>query len=478
MHSEGALVGTSEPAQSGALPGAKRVIVVLLVCILPRLILFGLVRPWSPRVEAQAILQGDAAEYHQLAITMLERHRFLDGATGRPEAIRTPIYPLLVASTYFLFGYRPWVVLLVQIIIDTFSCFLLLLTLSRNLDRRSAIAGSLFYALDPFLIMYCSRLLSDVLNVCFLVAALYLFGAAMTARSRRTSLSYYAACGLFTGLAALVRPISQYLPLILVAVIFVSSRRQPEKALKYSAAYLLAAVLALSPWIARNCATFGSCSLSTSGSYNLLVLNIAPMEMVRHHRDAETVRKMLLSEAGEMMAADGLRQDEVSPFQEAKYLNRLAARYIKSDPLLFGKIYLLGVFHTLFSVDSAGYARLLGLPQASFDIKAYASIIALFKAFVSKKGATGLLIAGLIAPYLLVSYFCAIVGLVVSWRRYDRCLLWLSLVVAVYFVLVTGAAGTARFKLPSIPFYLVFAGSGANWLFERIRSKPVRRDLA
>jgi len=175
----------------------------------------------------------------------------------------------------------------------------------------------------------------------------------------------------------------------------------------------------------------------------------------------------LLAEADKMMQADGLRPQDLDGFQKAQYWQELAVGYIKNDPGAFVRSYLLGVFHTLFSLDTKAYSRILGLPADDFDIKGYTSILDATKAFLGKKGIVGLLIGGTIASYLLVTYLGAMIGLLASWKRYaDRPSLVLILLFALYFVLITGVAGLARFKLPAIPFYLAFAGMGLSYLYE------------
>ena len=151
---------------------SKYVVIVLTVCIGVRLIFFGLVQPWNPQVEEQVILVDDAKGYHQLATTLIEDHRFALSGTDPPNAKRTPGYPLFIASAYSLFGPRPWTVLLVQILVDTLSCLLLLLTLARLFGQRVALISSFFYALNPPLILFSSRLLSEVLFV-FLFPSVY-----------------------------------------------------------------------------------------------------------------------------------------------------------------------------------------------------------------------------------------------------------------------------------------------------------------
>ena len=446
----------------------KYVGIILFICIGLRLIFFGFVQPWTPEVETQVILQFDAHLYHQLASTLIESHRFAYSSTGPPEALRTPLYPLLIAGFYLLFGHKPWIVLLVQILIDTLSCFLLLLTLSRLFDQRVALISSLFYALDPFLISHSSKLLSDVLFIFLLVAAFYLFSVAITAKSHRTALLSYGISSLFMGIATLVRPISQYIPLILVVFFFIYYRRLKD-IIKYSILCLFVFVLMLSPWFIRNYNTFGSFSLSTSGPYNLLVLNVVPMEMARRKQDALTVRCDLLGEAEKMIIADGKEPQKLNQFQRAEYWQRLAIKYITSDPFRFGQFYFLGIFHSFASLGTSTYAHMLRLPMTTSNMKGYANIFDLVKAFFREKGTTGLVIAGIIAPYLLISYLGLVVGLFISWKQYNKGPLLFCLLLALYFIAIPGAGGHARFKLPSLPFYIPFVGIGINYFYERVR---------
>jgi 4-amino-4-deoxy-L-arabinose transferase-like glycosyltransferase len=443
---------------------------VLLICLGTRLIFFGMVHPWAPQTEKDVVLQRDALYYDRLASTLIESHRFAYSATGHPDALRTPLYPLFVAGLYSLFGRAPWVVLLAQILLDVLSCLLLALALARLFDPRVAVIASLFYALDPFLILYSSALISDTLFVFFLVTALYVLSLAITANFDNARLRGYGAASVLLGLATLVRPVSQYIPVVLVLFFLVRYGRRPRVVLKYSAVCVFLFMFVLSPWLVRNQLLFGRFSLSTSGSYNLLVLNVVPMERERRNQDSETVKQVLLSEADSAMISDGKNAESLNEFEKAGYRERLAIEYIRNDTFSFGKFYCLGILHTFWNLGTSEFARSLGLAMAPFDIKAHTNIVDLAKAFVRTKGSHGFLIAGLVFPYLLLSYVGMVAGFVVSWKRYGWERLLPCLLLAIYFVLVTGAAGFARFKLPSIPFYLPFVGIGIDHLTRRNRS--------
>jgi len=62
----------------------------------------------------------------------------------------------------------------------------------------------------------------------------------------------------------------------------------------------------------------------------------------------------------------------------------------------------------------------------------------------------------------------SVVGLVISWSRYDRRVLLFICLMSSYFILITGANGNVRFKLPSLLFYLCFAGIGFEYVFRSV----------
>ena len=185
------------------------------------------------------------------------------------------------------------------------------------------------------------------------------------------------------------------------------------------------------------------------------------MEMSRLHQDATTVQQNLLAQADQLMVTDGLKSPVLNDFQKSRYWQELALTYIRKEPVDFGKSFLLGVFHLFFNLDTRKYEEVFGNPVTVMDIKSYPNLINLAKAFVARKGAAGLLIGGLIAVYLLVTYAGAALGIFISWKHYpDKPFLLMILLLILYFILVTGPTGLARYKLPAIPFYLVFTGIG------------------
>lgn len=451
----------------------KRIFIILLICFGLRLIFFVIVRPWNPKVLDYAILVRDGRVYHEIANTLLETGRFAKSSTAPPEVLRTPLYPSFIAVSYWLFGQKPYVVMLFQILIDTISCFLLFIMLFRLLGQKVASISSLIYALDPFFILYNSRLMSEIVFVFFIIAGFYFLSYAIRAKYDRKALLNCGIASLLMGIATSLRVIILYIPLIIIIFFVICFWRKPKVFMKYSMITLLLFCLAVAPWLIRNYLIFDKFSLSTSGSFNLLVLYVVPMEIPNRHKDKHAVRRELLAEADEMIVSEGLNPEELNEFQKTKYWERLAFKYIKNDPWKFIKVYFLGVFHTFMNLETTTYALMFGKPMQQVDLKAYTNIFDLLKAFISHKSIVELVIACFIFLYLFLSYISLCVGLFVAWKQYNWRVLLLLLLISTYFIVVTGAAGLARFRLPAIPFYLPFVAIGLTFLYEKIamRSK-------
>src|SRR5262245_13208962 len=69
------------------------------------------------------IWNTDAQGYHYLALNLLQRGVFSMYAEApfQPDALRTPGYPLFIASIYALFGVAPRAVIVAQAIIDSIT---------------------------------------------------------------------------------------------------------------------------------------------------------------------------------------------------------------------------------------------------------------------------------------------------------------------------------------------------------------------
>jgi len=446
----------------------RQVTAIVLLCLALRLGFFLAVQPWKPEVERTVLLQDDPLGYHNLASTLVKSHRFATSDIADPNSVRTPLYPLFIAAHYWLLGEKPWLAILSQIVIGSLTCVVLLVTLWQFFEPRIAMIAAILFAVDPNNILHSNLLYSEIVFVFFLVIGFYLFSVAVLSSSRTTTLTGFVLYGISLGVATLVRPISLFLPLIIVALFLVWYRRRIVTGIKYSVIVLFFFAATLSPWLIRNYRTFGSFSLSSVGSDVVLLYNVAYMEMPKRHQDINTVRTALIGEAKEMMVWSGQPPDSAGAFQLAMFMNQLAAKYVRADPVDFMKRYCLGVLNVLFSPATSAYSRALRLPDAKVEAKSHVGMTESIRDFVARKGLVHYIIAVIVLLFSCVVYLGFIVGIVTSWGKYQNRVLIFCLLTAAYLVLTGALTAYARFRLPATPFALPFAAIGYDWLWRRL----------
>ncbi len=169
--------------------------------------------------------EADAADYLRLAQGLRRGGSYVDAA-GQPTAFRPPLYPLLLSLT----GPDVRVAVALQSALGAANCLLAVALASRWLARPAPWLAGLLLAIDPVHASASSRLLSEILyQTLFLLSLLALDDR----RSPRRALL----SGLLSGLGLLAR----------------------------TALFLAGAVLAVSPWLARNALVMGAPVLSTQG---------------------------------------------------------------------------------------------------------------------------------------------------------------------------------------------------------------------
>jgi 4-amino-4-deoxy-L-arabinose transferase-like glycosyltransferase len=442
-------------------------IAIVAVCLCLRLLLWVIVQPWDPAVAQEVILQSDAAGYHELAVNLLSHHEF--SLRGEANALRTPAYPLMLGLTYGLFGARPHIALLLQILLAGATCLALYLVVARAVGERVARSASFLFAIDPLFILFANTLYSDTLFVFLLVLGWLALTPALTGEAA-SPWGPIGGAAVILGLAALTRPIAVFLPIpVILSLLTVRTIGRRER-LRTAAVFSLLFALTLSPWLIRNKIVFGSLALSTSGSLNMVSLFTVPVEMERRGiPDRKAVQRALFREAEEAMIADGHRPEELNHFEKAEYWRRLSIGYLTASPLDSTKHYLMGVFRLVASLGAGSYARILQLENPEFESVAHADPVALARAWLEARTPAQLVISGLIGSYLTVLYATTCLGIWRS-RRSLTPFLVSCLVMAAYFVMLTGTAGRPRLRLPVVVFCLPFAGIG----IEAVRARLTR----
>ena len=207
-----------------------------------------------PAITADSFVYGDIAK------NWLQRGVYgLGGGNGiTPTYIRLPGYPAFLAAVFAIFGMEHYrAALMLQMLADIGTCFLIADVTRRLISPRAAKPAFLLAALCPFLADYAAAALTETLEIFFTALALNFAITGLTALDR-PRIRHWLGCGLATGAAILLRPdgglllaaIEAYLVWLLLRS--VRARRPYLHLLRASLVILIASLAPLVPWTLRN----------------------------------------------------------------------------------------------------------------------------------------------------------------------------------------------------------------------------------
>jgi Dolichyl-phosphate-mannose-protein mannosyltransferase len=150
----------------------------------------------------------DSFVYGDIAKNWLQHGIY--GLSGTDEIsatyIRLPGYPAFLAAVFAIFGVEHYrAVLVIQMFVDTATCFLIADMARRMVSGRAAKAAFLLAAVCPFLASYAAAALTETLEIFFTALALDCAIAGLE-RLEERRLRPWLGCGLAVGAAILLRP--------------------------------------------------------------------------------------------------------------------------------------------------------------------------------------------------------------------------------------------------------------------------------
>src|SRR3989344_4133120 len=118
-------------------------------------------------------------------------------------------------------------------------------------------------AFDTFRLFYSTITLSDTFFSLLFIWSLLL----LVPRGEASTLKRLGFAGVLLGIAILVRPIGQFLPIIFLSYLFLAKVSWHQFA-KEAVVFLFGVLIIVTPWAMRNKVTFDSWQLSSVGSFN------------------------------------------------------------------------------------------------------------------------------------------------------------------------------------------------------------------
>lgn len=195
-------------------------------------------------------MRHDETDYNTLAVNLVEHHEFAL-TRGVPTSLRPPLYPVLVAGIYELFGTENWrAVRIVQALMSLITVCIAFRLGSNAYSREVGLLAAGVMCFYPSLLWYNNLLLTEVLCIFLLSAALLAISRAL----QDSSLWPWAGVGVLIGLTALTRSVFWLLPLVLTVYLIAVGPWRIGRRIASAVTMLTAFCLALAPWSVRNSA--------------------------------------------------------------------------------------------------------------------------------------------------------------------------------------------------------------------------------
>lgn len=227
-----------------------------------------------------AIIGDDG--YFQIATNLVVGNGFSDlyPPQYRPNPLRPPLYPFLIAGILKLF-HSHWPVLAAQMLLGTCIPLLGYALARRFVDEKIARFVGIALALDPFLALLSVIYYTETVFTALLLGHFILFVDYI--RKGGTRRLVWSA--VFFALALLVKPTMQFLPpLIALLVWYLDRSRVPAKRrVVHVLMYPVLCLVFVTPWLYRNQVEFGTPSLGAQPAYNLAVYLVPTVLAIDNH---------------------------------------------------------------------------------------------------------------------------------------------------------------------------------------------------
>jgi hypothetical protein len=382
---------------------------------------------WIPPLGVKP-LGDDAGEYLSLAEAIRSKHEY--SFQSKPTRMRPPIYPLFLAGVQSLFGANIRFVQAIQALLVTGTVAIFFFLAHRVFDTKVSFLATLLLGLYIPWTVRAALIMSEGLFVFLLVLSIYLLIVAIQEQKSRS----YGAAGAVLALASLTRPITLLLPVLLIAILMISGRRKTRLAhlLRVNLFLALAYLAVLLPWGIRNAVVLHEFTVfPSSGGVNLWAAS---------HADWRGFARDHMAHAWRLKEFYALQQDDYYISSEAdKRFYQAAAQNIKADPrgwLFRNSQKLARVSYYSFGQELWNTAEHRALTGQSF---AFLRVL---------QAAT------------LVFILLAVLGLVRSLSK-PEC--WAMLAIVMYYFLIQFVSfAEARYMLPIVPLYILFATYGLS----------------
>ncbi len=396
---------------------------------------------------------NDMGVYDQLATNLISGNGYISKLEPHFRSWRAPGYPFFLGAIYWLFGHRPLVVLLLQSLLGALTCACIYWIGREYLEHRIGLIAGLICAVDPEMIHWTAKMLTETLFV-FLLVLLVLLCLKLT---RPKGWGTTVGAGLVLGYATLVRPnILLFVPFLLLFLLVFVQAPMRKRIMLCILVSVIGAFVVL-PWTVRNYVVHGRLvPVSTMGGVSLFV-GVPPPPQMMTAAGYEVMAGWEYVEAGMHMLPNGYDMlpellgraptsslpDNFDELEQSRQGTRYFLDYVRADPVRYGKL-LLTKLSLAFGVVPKQYSAEIG---EGYGFGRFDRFVRLYQ-----------------MVFLVVTFAIGPLGLIsLSRRRMPTALL--ASVVLYHVVLLIVFRPALRYFLPGLVIGSLFTAEGMETLF-------------
>jgi len=444
-------------------------IIIFCVALFLRFVLFGINFSHNNYDLTQTIHGDDG--YYELSQNIMDGNGFSFDVEPpyRPNPLRPPVWPYVIAGTVSLGGY--WLVLVIELLMGSLIPVFGFVLARRIFDERVGKWAGIFMAIEPYSILLSFILYTETcFTFFFLLSLIHLFRFIDSKEVIQGVLS-----GLILGLAILVKPTVQFFPILIPLFLLIAWHKNLTKGLVMRV--LLIGVLAgivMVPWMYRNKVEFGVWGMSAQPAFNLYVYLVPTVLSIDNGTNFKT-------ELDSFVYRDGLDINSITLANGDEYKDRAMEVLMEhKSALMKSSLITLITFLThdgmltVLQYSGITFENILTVPALSL-IAHPAELLRVLGHYVTSPA---ILIPLVRMLWMVVTIFM-IWGIIMLFREKKMSVKKISaLLVVLYFAATTAINGlgvNARFRVPILIFIFSFALYGLFSLWGYILGKLKRR---
>ncbi len=402
----------------------------------------------------------DSYKYIDLAENLFRNREF--AYAGMPEIERTPGYPIFLILGIMLNSVEV-VTTALQII---FSCLTIYLVFKISFlifkKKEIALLSALFYAVEPLSILYSSKISTE----CFFTMTIMLFLFLLFKYFDNNKIIFLILSSILLSLSAYIRPISVFLYVPVVIILFIRSLKQNLPAFIFIVTFLSLT----SVWHIRNYTTVGYKGFSAIGDRALYRLT-SVYSVRSNNGDVKALKKSIEQVVLKISNNEKYNQQRTGIYNVMR--SETTKIILNNIPLsVFDCLRGMTIF--LFSPGTTEYIRLLNFKYLKtneimnryLDRGILGTLLAMFN-----KNLVVFFIMLFFISFLIMYYLLGIISIIFSKPISIPTLT--IVIIFIYFLLLSSyAVSSSRYRHPVMPLLSIFSGNGLYVICKRSKKGP------